>query len=141
MKTILSLASICAATAQYSSALSAFDSGASTSQSATITHRGVLTGWLPQLMESSNYALLPGTFFPPETPMEPPGLPVLSISLLESDLRISWPASAFDFVLQSTDALQSSWSSVSARYQTDGTEQFLLVSASESSRFYRLVSR
>ena len=83
MKNILCLASICAATAQHSFAWNAFDSGAGTSQNAAITHRGVLTGWLPRQMESSDYALSPGVPLSPETPVpksDPPRLPALSIS-------------------------------------------------------------
>jgi hypothetical protein len=146
MKTILSLVSLCAAiaSAQFSFALSAFDSGAGTSQSAALAHRGVLTGWVSHLMESTDCALLPGTLFPLETVVpvsDPPLLPILSIRLSGSDLRISWPATAADFVLQSADSLQSSWSTLSARCQTAGPEQFLVVRPSDSSRFYRLASR
>lgn len=53
-------------------------------------------------------------------------------------LRISWPASAGDFTLQSTTALPGGWNAEGATVQTEGDRRFILVTPSGAARFYRL---
>jgi hypothetical protein len=143
MKTILCLTLICAATAQaqYTSAWSEFDAGTSASQAAATTHRGAFTRWLRHPMQSASYAMQQGN---PPTPMVPPPttVPILTISRVGSDVRISWPASAAGFVLEATQDLTvgSSWSGVPGPYQSNSTERFIVAPASQSGQFYRLVS-
>ncbi|HVR36356.1 MAG TPA: hypothetical protein VMS21_10960 [Methylomirabilota bacterium] len=75
-------------------------------------------------------------------PVQTPGAPVLTITLVGQNARVAWPASATEFTLQETAAIGTgaSWSSVPGPYQENGGERFILVPASQAIRFYRLMA-
>jgi hypothetical protein len=75
-------------------------------------------------------------------PVQTPGAPVLTITLVGQDVRVAWPASATEFTLHETAAIGTgtSWSSVPGPYQENGGERFILVPASQAIRFYRLMA-
>jgi len=143
MKTIICLTLICAASLQaqtYTSSWSAFDSGVASSQSGVVAHRGAFGSWACHPLQSANYdiqAELPSMQIP-ESPSEAPGL---RISLVGSNARVSWPASASTFVLEvNPNLVNGSWVDVAGPYQSDGAERYILVPATQVTGFYRLRS-
>jgi hypothetical protein len=143
MKTIFLITIICAATAQAQSTSdwSVFDSGHATQSTGAVTHSGVFSGWSGQPMSSVNYTNQQGYPSLP-MPVQTPGAPVLTSTLVGQNARVAWPASSTEFTLQETAAIGTgaSWSSVPGPYQENGGERFILVPASQAIRFYRLMA-
>jgi hypothetical protein len=143
MKTILCLTLMCAATAhaQYSSKWSEFDSGRAAANGGSISHSSVFSGWLRKPMNSASYEIQQGYPGLP-MPVQTPGLPVLTITLVGNNARVAWPASATNFTLEETDDIgnSASWAGVPGPYQESGGERFILVPASQPGRFYRLMA-
>jgi hypothetical protein len=140
MKIILCLTLLCVATAQaqYNSAWSEFDAGSRVNQAAATANRGVLTSWLRLPMQSANYTMQQGL---PVTPVPAPVIPILAISRVGSNVRVSWPLSAASFVLQSSPVpVGSSWSNIRGPYQSNATEWFIAIPPSQPNQFYRLTS-
>jgi hypothetical protein len=144
MKTLVYLTLACAAglqAATYTSGWSAFDSGNGQSHQSGVAHGGQFSGWFTQPLHSADYTAQAGQ--PSEPAAEPmPGAPLLTVTRMGNHVRLSWPLSAGTFVLEEKAALDnSSWVIVPGPYQTDRTEQFILLPAASSSGFYRLMAR
>jgi hypothetical protein len=126
-KTLIALLLVCAAGAQaatYTSEWSAFDSGLAQSQSGTVTHSGVLGGWVTPVLPVAAPAL---------------ELPTLTIVLVGNSVRVAWPATAIGFELEEISVLNGGgWTSIPGPYQTDGSEYFILAPLAQDNRFYRL---
>jgi hypothetical protein len=142
MKIILCLTLLCAFTAQaqYSSKWSEFDSGRATQSGGTISQNGVFNGWLRKPMASANYVNQQGYPTLP-VPVQTPGLPTLTITLVSTNARVAWPAStSSSFALQESAiaGIGASWVNVPGPYQENGGERFILVPVTPPSRFYRL---
>jgi len=146
MKTFICLILLCAATLHaqtYSNQCSEFICAVhnSQSQSGSTANHGVMGGWLKLGVQSVSYTVQPG--FPPVPSSVPPqGAPVLTIARLGNDVRLSWPSSATGFFLEENSAIGSSpaWMTVPAPYQSNNTELFKILPASQPGRFYRLTS-
>lgn len=144
MKSIILITILCATAMHaqdYTSNWSEFDSGRAAHNGGTITHAGVLCGWLRTPMSSAGYTNQQGH---PSLPMPVPtqGAPVLTITLVGGNARVAWPASAAQFTLQQSPALGSgdSWTDVPGPYQENGGERFILVPPAQAARFYRLMA-
>ena len=81
---------------------------------------------------------LTGGFLPPLTIPLPPGDILLTISLTEAGIQISWPPHAADFTLESTSALgpNANWQSLPGASQTS-----ILIQPTTTPRFFRITSR
>lgn len=64
--------------------------------------------------------------------------PALTLRKTNETCWLSWPISAADFVLQSSDNLVSGWSNVAGAVITNGTWVSVTLDLSWSARFYRL---
>lgn len=66
----------------------------------------------------------------------------LTATFAQGVVRLSWPAAAAGFVLQSTESLAPpiTWSAVAATVGANGDQNTLTVAASDSVRFYRLTT-
>jgi len=64
--------------------------------------------------------------------------PALTIRKTNDTCWLSWPASAADFILQSSDSLFSGWSNVIAPVITNGTSLNVTQDFSENTQFFRL---
>jgi hypothetical protein len=142
MKTIFCLTLLCAfiAQAQYSSKWSEFDSGRATHSGGTISQVGVFNGWLRKPMTSANYVNQQGYPASP-TPVQTPGLPTLTITLVSTNARVAWPAATSgNFALQESAlaGVGASWVNIPGPYPENGGERFVLVPVTQPSRFYRL---
>ena len=145
----LALASVLVATATlhaqtYTSSWAAFDCGVASSQSqgGAVAHRGLFASWACHPLQSANYTLQAAH---PSLPISEPSGPAapspnLRISLVGTDIRVSWPASTSStFILQQNPTpVNGSWVDVLGPYQSSGAEHFLLVPATERQRYYRL---
>jgi hypothetical protein len=142
MKTFLCLTLVCAANLQaaptYTSNQSSFNGGFGRNQNGGTANCGVFDSWLRQPLQSANY-----TMGAPPLPSSAPApiAPSLRIILMGSDVRVSWPIEATGFLLLESEALGNgaSWGKVTDLYQDDGVENYVIIPAAESSRFYRLV--
>jgi len=128
-KTLVSLIFACAACAQaatYTSEWSVFDSGLAQGQSGAVTNIGVVGAWSTPILPAVE---------PTPTP------PLLTISLVGNNVRVSWPAWAMGFELQErTDLSGGSWITILGPYQSDAMGLFILAPATQGSRYYRLRS-
>ncbi|MBI2926815.1 MAG: putative Ig domain-containing protein [Verrucomicrobia bacterium] len=68
-------------------------------------------------------------------------LPRLKVELLDRTIRITWPASATGFVLQSNSSLSAAWADDSTTVTTEGANKVVTVNADSAARFYRLIQR
>jgi hypothetical protein len=71
----------------------------------------------------------------------PPPLVVLDIRIQgDGDVRISWPAGATGYLLQSTSSLAGGWTDANLPVMVDSTtgQNFVTVSAASGAKFYRL---
>ncbi len=58
--------------------------------------------------------------------------------LANGNVRLSWPASAAGFVLQSTPALPGGWADSNATVTTEGDQSVVLIAPTDQARFFRL---
>ena len=74
------------------------------------------------------------------TGLGPSPPPQLSIELFVNGLRLFWPTSATDYVLEQSSALQETalWSQTLLPRETDATRQFITVPSPGENMFYRL---
>ena len=74
-----------------------------------------------------------------------PPAPQVAIEQFAGDVRIFWPLSAADFVLDETSDINPSpvvsWTQVPFPYQTNATEVSVTLPLSAGSKFYRLRKR
>ncbi len=69
----------------------------------------------------------------------PPKKPRLNIETMsDSRVRVSWPADADGFVLQSTLALNGEWTDAPETVSVEGLEKVVFVAVTEATRFFRL---
>jgi hypothetical protein len=145
MKTTICLALLCAASVQaatYAPSRTSFNSGLARTQTGAVRHCGVLGPWVRQPQQSANYLNQSGPFpIPAPMPAAPVTAPTLSIRLVGTDIRVSWPLAASSFVLleNGDPADPLAWMKVADPYQTDAEENFVLISPAQPMRFYRLV--
>jgi hypothetical protein len=62
-------------------------------------------------------------------------LPRLKIEQLDRSIRITWPASATGFVLQSKSTLSAVWADNTTTVTTEGTDNAVMVNADTAPRF------
>ncbi|MBI3415478.1 MAG: PD40 domain-containing protein [Verrucomicrobia bacterium] len=88
----------------------------------------------------------PGTVTPPPTPGNGGGTaPALGVSLVRGvtpSLTISWPATAQNFVLESSPALgaAANWQTVNAQVSSGGGQNNVTITLNSNTRFFRLRS-
>lgn len=123
---ILFTTAVVANAASYNSGWSVFDSGLAQAQNASAKHTGVLGAWVSPFMPLTQ---------------APQPAPLLTITLVGNQVRVSWPISATGFELEERAELNSgNWSTIVGPYQSDATEHFILAPVNQAGRFYRLRS-
>jgi hypothetical protein len=65
--------------------------------------------------------------------------PALSVSRVDTDIRIAWPVSAEGFTLQETGSLPGEWTDSPATAMVEGNENIVMVPIGTGARFYRLI--
>lgn len=75
--------------------------------------------------------------------LTPPESPALRIAVRGGDVEVSWPASAVNFIIESSEfgLSQSIWVPVIGSVKTSGTDSVLKVKACGPGQYYRLRSR
>lgn len=61
--------------------------------------------------------------------------------LANGNVRLSWPASAAGFVLQTTTALPGGWADSDAAVTTEGDQFVVLIAPTDQARYFRLIQR
>ncbi|MHC1765329.1 MAG: hypothetical protein AB9869_13680 [Verrucomicrobiia bacterium] len=85
-------------------------------------------------LESSKVYLLAATL----NPAQASASPTLQAQRMGDSVRISWPADAPGFVLQSAPAVNGPWTPETAAVQTQGNESVVTVSPTGPAKYYRL---
>ncbi|MBI4326229.1 MAG: hypothetical protein HY674_13340 [Chloroflexi bacterium] len=75
---------------------------------------------------------------PGEVPPPPPRVSLGIQALTDGNVRLSWPSTASDFVLQFTHALPGGWADSTASVNVEGDEFVVLVQPVDAATFYRL---
>ena len=92
-------------------------------------------------MSGGNFTVQ-GGFWSMLAAVQTPGAPLLSITLTNSIVRVSWPLPATGFLLEQTNrltGLPALWPQVSVnQYQTNATDIYFTTPSSPGTNFYRL---
>lgn len=67
--------------------------------------------------------------------------PALTVARSGAGLRLSWPASATGFVLQSTTALPTGWAEDPTPVIAEGANNVVVIATAGGSKYYRLIQR
>lgn len=92
------------------------------------------------LMSGGNFTLQ-GGFWGVVSLIQTPGAPLLSITLTNRNVTISWPTPADGFLLEQTNrltGLPGLWPGVSSGYATNSTNISVTVPASPGNQYFRL---
>ena len=92
------------------------------------------------LMSGGNFTLQ-GGFWGVVSLIQTPGAPLLSITLTNRNVTISWPKPADGFLLEQTNRLTGSpglWPGVSSGYVTNSTNISVTLPASPGNQYFRL---
>jgi hypothetical protein len=130
------------AQAQYSLDWFTIDGGGGTSTGGVYSISGTIGQPDAGVMSGGPFSLV-GGFWGVVGVIQTPGAPRLAIERTNGIVRVFWPVSTTDFVLEQTTNLVSApltntWTQVPMPYETNATHSFISVAPPANKRFYRL---